>query len=409
MHGGTCETFEFDLLVVASGLFSKPYMPNFDDQERFAGPIVHAYTIKSREQLADKRIAIIGGGKCGADMAVAAGLFGQLCYLIFRQAHWMFPRMLMGGYLPLRFSFTRLLCLPFGPFPNAPHTALLHFLHRTFPRFFEKIMNGISKDVVAILGPDLFKDKIFLPQHSYRNVQNSSVIPNDFVRLKRDGRIIGKLATIDRIVNESTIRLDSGEELQVDMIICATGFIEGFPFLSPTQAQTMGVPTGMSDRETEFNLYRRIVPVGVPNVAFIGFTLSSCNWMIFEAASHWISDYFLGRLKLPVSEKEMYDEIMTMRRFSRQMFNRNGCYVNYFWLEPIEIYLKDMGLPLHRTNNWISEYFGVYRPKRLKGLHEERKAKAEGRPLNQRWYFGLGHSLLLFFLLIFLYKFYLML
>jgi dimethylaniline monooxygenase (N-oxide forming) len=408
MHDDQCETLEFDLLVVASGLFAKPYMPNLRGHERFGGLIVHAYSIKSREQLAGKRIAVIGGGKCAADMAVLAGLFGQLGYVIFRQAHWMIPRTSMGGYFPLRYTFTRFLCVPPTPFPNAPHSYLFHFLHRTFPYIFAKAMDSMCNDTIATLGSDLFNDKIFLPRHHCTNVVNGSVIPNDFIRLKRESRIIGKLATIHEIVNESTIRLDSGEELQVDMIVCATGFTEGFPFLSSTHAQTMGVPTGMTGSATEFKLYRRVVPVGVPNVAFVGFTLCSANWMVAEAASHWISDYFLGRLELPASEKEMHDEIMTMCGFSRKMFNRNGCYTNYYWLEPIEIYLNDMGLARHRTNNWISEYFGVYQPKRLRGLHEERKAKAEGRLMNRRWYFGFGHTFLVIFLLSLLYNFCLM-
>ncbi|CAF4451189.1 unnamed protein product, partial [Adineta steineri] len=48
----------------------------------------------------------------------------------------------------------------------------------------------------------------------------------------------------------------------------------------------------------------------------------------------------------------------------------------------MEIYLRDMSLSLYRTNHWISEYFGVYRPKRLSTLHDERKAKAEGKTTN---------------------------
>ncbi|CAF4072036.1 unnamed protein product [Adineta steineri] len=48
----------------------------------------------------------------------------------------------------------------------------------------------------------------------------------------------------------------------------------------------------------------------------------------------------------------------------------------------MEIYLRDMGVSLYRTNNWISEYFGVYRPKRLSTLHDERKAKAEEKTRN---------------------------
>jgi hypothetical protein len=58
------------------------------------------------------------------------------------------------------------------------------------------------------------------------------MISNDFIRLKCEGSIIGKLGVIDEIVDETTVRLSSGEELQVDMIISATGFIRRSPFFS---------------------------------------------------------------------------------------------------------------------------------------------------------------------------------
>ena len=115
-------------------------------------------------------------------------------------------------------------------------------------------------------------DKIFIPQHSFRHEDNITVIPNDFIRLKKEGRIIGKLASIDEIVNETTIRLDSGEELQADMIISATGFIRRFPFFSEKHAQMMGLKTSIHQNgDTITNLYRRILPVGIPNIGFIGF------------------------------------------------------------------------------------------------------------------------------------------
>jgi hypothetical protein len=63
-----------------------------------------------------------------------------------------------------------------------------------------------------------------------------------------------------------------------------------------------------------------------------------------------------------------------------------------------------MGLDMHRTNNWITEYFDTYRPERLKNLHEERRAKAEGRSV-RRWYFGFEHTIISIAVVILLVKF----
>jgi hypothetical protein len=187
------------------------------------------------------------------------------------------------------------------------------------------------------------------------------------------------------------------------LIVCATGFIEKFSFLSETlnQALVQNKTTSESDQGVDLDLYRRIVPVGIPNIAFIGLPAPIHTWMFYEVQCHWVSDYFLSRIQLPSTEKEMYEEIQTTRNFIYEMFKRKSYYFQYYWLEPMEIYLQDMGVALHRTNNWISEYLGVYRPKRIATLHDEREAKAEGRTTNI-WYFGFRHTILLLLLLLLL-------
>lgn len=155
-----------------------------------------------------------------------------------------------------------------------------------------------------------------------------------------------------------------------------------------------------SDEEgIDLDLYRRIVPISIPNLAFIDLPAPIHTWMFYEVRSHWISDYFLGRIQLPHREKEMYEEIETIRQFIHQMFKRKSYYFQYYWLEPMEIYLKDMGLILNRTNNWISENFSPYLPQRISTLHDERQAKAEGR-LRKNSYFSFKHTILFLSILV---------
>ncbi len=381
---GDYQTLEFDFVVVATGLYSTPYKPTFRGQNKFSGSILHTSDVKTHEQLIDKRVVIIGGGKSSADSATTAALYGQSCHMISRRSHWTVPQNLLHGYLPVEYAFSRLFGILFDPYPYAPHSALYHFVHRKFSFIFNKIFNLMSADFITTYDRDLFDEKIFLPTTPFQNSENFIRITEQFLQLKREGRIIRKLASIDQIIDATTIRLDTGEILQADLIICATGYIEQFPFLP----QVLGQVT--TDDGVDLDLYRRTIPVGVPNIAFAGLAAVATQWLYFEVQSHWISDYFLGRIKLPETEKEMHEEIRTIRNFVRRKFNRKSYYIQYYWLEPIEIFLQDMGLSLHRTNNWISECFGVYGPKRIKTLHEERQA----RP-SKHWYFSFGHTVLL--------------
>jgi len=355
----------------------------------------------------NKCVAVVGGGKSAVDLATLAGMYARSCYMIFRRSHWFVPYTLLNGYLPVEYTFSRLFTAIYDPFPYAPHSTLFYLFHRIFSFIIDKIYDNMSASIIATFKADLYEDKIFLPKGSIQYSENFVRIPEEFIKLIQEGRIIRKLASIDEIIDETTIRLNSGELLQADMIVCATGFIEQFPFLSDALSRALGQNTtaSISNEGIDLDLYRRTIPVGIPNIAFIGLPAVANQWLFFEVQSHWTSDYFLGRIKLPDTEKEMYEEIKTIRNFIRKQFNRMSYHFQYYWLEPIEIYLKDMGLELHRTNNWISEYFGVYRPERIKTLHAERQAKAEGRTSsiwNRHWYFGFGHTVLLFILVLFI-------
>ena len=396
--------------MIASGLFSTPYMPIFRGQNKFAGSIVHANDIKTHEQLENKCTAIIGGAKSAVDLATLAGLYARSCYMIFRRSHWVIPHNLLHGYLPLEYVFTRVFSVMYDPFPYAPHSALFLFFHRTFGFVFNKLFDKVGDDIIATYGSDLLEDKTFLPKVSMRNAENIARMTKKFVQLTQEGRIIRKLASVDEIVDATKIRLDSGELLERDLIVCATGFVERFPFFAEAFNRILGQDTTAqtSNEGPDLDLYRRTIPVGVPNIAFVGLPTPASQWLFFEVQSHWISDYFLGRIKLPATEKEMHEEIRATRNFIQRLFNRKSYFFQYYWLEPIEIYLQDMNVSLHRINNWISEYFAPYRVARVKTLHNERQAKADGiipSIWNRRWYLGFGHTVLLLLVILFIWCF----
>jgi hypothetical protein len=355
---------------------------------------INSSDIKTSDQLIDKRVIVVGNGKGATDSATTAALYGQSCHMIFRRSHWILPPELLHGYIPLEYAFSRVFTCIFDPYPYSPHGAIYNFLHRKCPIIFKKIFDSMSADILATYKQDLYDENIFLPTTSFPCSENYIRITEEFLKLKREGRIIRKIASIDEIIDETTVQLNTGEVVSADLIISATGFIEQFPFLP----QAFGQVT--SSEGVDLDLYRRTIPVGISNIAFAGIAAVAAQWLYFEVQSHWISDYFLGQIKLPSAE-EMYEEIRTIRNFMREKFNRKSYIFQFYWLEPIEIFLQDMRLSLHRTNNWISEYFGVYKPKRIQTLHEERQM----RP-SKHWYFSFGHTILLFLFILFviLYK-----
>ncbi|CAF0985920.1 unnamed protein product [Adineta steineri] len=121
---GDHETFEFDLIVVATGLFSTPEKPNFRGQNKFSGSIMHITDIKSEDQLKNKRVIVIGGAKSAVDMATLAALHAN-------------------------YGFSRIFTHIFDPFPNVPHSAAFYFLHRVFSFVFTKITDSIANFLIS--------------------------------------------------------------------------------------------------------------------------------------------------------------------------------------------------------------------------------------------------------------------
>ncbi|UJR24578.1 hypothetical protein I4U23_005953 [Adineta vaga] len=371
------EIFNFDFVVVASGLFSQYRMPNFRGQEKFLGSIVHSNEIKTRDQLINKNILVIGGGKSAIDMAINVATVSNRCDMIFRRIYVILPLKILHGYLSIRYMFTCFQAFISDPYPLAPHGRLFRLAHRYFENILLKIRQMIAANFTASNAPILYDDGVFRPRYQFKDGILSFPVPTIFTELKGQNRIQGHIGSIEEIIDSKTIRLDNGKVFNsVDMIICSTGHYLRFPFFSDDDARTMGLPYGQSN---DLDLYRRLVPIDVPNIAFIGYISSSGTWMIDEVAAHWISDYFHGMSLLP-SRIEMQNEIKIIRDFIRNRFGVTAPHTRTYWLELIEIYLQDMRLPLRRTNNWWTENFGVYRPNRLKKLHEQRQARDHDWP-----------------------------
>lgn len=74
---GNQETYQFDFLVVASGLHSQPYFPELKGKEKFRGQILHSYQVKEEDVLKGKKVMVVGLGKSGADLAVQVNHFSS--------------------------------------------------------------------------------------------------------------------------------------------------------------------------------------------------------------------------------------------------------------------------------------------------------------------------------------------
>jgi len=68
---GNGETEKFDVVVSAVGLFNVPRYPDWPGLDQFRGPVIHTARWQSGHDLSDKRVALVGTGSSGAQVATA--------------------------------------------------------------------------------------------------------------------------------------------------------------------------------------------------------------------------------------------------------------------------------------------------------------------------------------------------
>lgn len=75
----------YPAVILATGRFGSPYMPNIPGQETFSGQLIHAHDFHAPEPFAGKRVLVVGSGPSGVDIAVAlVGHAAKPIYLAIR-------------------------------------------------------------------------------------------------------------------------------------------------------------------------------------------------------------------------------------------------------------------------------------------------------------------------------------
>ena len=69
------EEHQFDYLIVCNGIFSIPFIPEYDGAEEFTaagGQICHTSEFVDAEEVRNKNVLVVGYGKSSCDVAMAA-------------------------------------------------------------------------------------------------------------------------------------------------------------------------------------------------------------------------------------------------------------------------------------------------------------------------------------------------
>ena len=132
---GQVQTGVFDRLVIATGAFSKPTIPDFAGLDRFAGEVLHSQAFKDPEKYKGKNVLVVGAGSTSADSVNALAKAGVARLAVsHRHKLLILPRFTQDGkVLELTLSFRLLL--------------LIFYLQKVSQSIVDKIMTHELKQI----------------------------------------------------------------------------------------------------------------------------------------------------------------------------------------------------------------------------------------------------------------------
>ncbi len=195
-------------VIIANGHHWDRRMPQYTGQELFTGEMIHSKDYKKPEQLKGKRVLIIGGGNSACDIAVESARFATEAHISLRRGYWFIPRSIFG--VPLVE-----LIRPYMPL----------WLQRLVLEFLTFVVFG-RYETYGLQKPD------------HRLFEHHPTINSELLHYIRLGDIAPH-RDIESFTGGRTVKFVDGTSIEVDLIVCCTGYHNSIPLLKP-YVETIG-------------------------------------------------------------------------------------------------------------------------------------------------------------------------
>jgi monooxygenase len=251
--------------------YDEGFSPAFAGSEDFAGSIVHPQHWPEDLDYAGKRIVVIGSGATAITLIPALVNSGAGHVTMLQRS----PTYIgsLPGTDPFAARANRLLPDRLAHMANRwkaiAFSTFQYQLARKAPAYMRKMLMTMAKRRLPA-GYDV--EKHFGPSYNVWDQRLCLAPDGDFFRTIRHGKADVVTDTIDRFT-KSGIKLTSGEELQADIVITATGL--NMQLLGGVQPTRNGAPMELTSMMT----YKGLMFSGVPNFA-ITFGYTNASWTL---------------------------------------------------------------------------------------------------------------------------------
>ena len=238
----------------------EPYIPSWPGVERFEGTIVHPQTWPEDLDYADKRVLVIGSGATAATVVPAVAKTAAHVTMLQRSPSYWFPNptvhdlatMLEPLDLPAEWTHEIL---------RRTYVQQLDWLATTGRDDPDQLHEFLVETIRPLLPEGTDVDKHFTPAYRPWQQRIAFVPDGDFFERMREGKVSVATDKIEEFT-EKGVQLSSGEVIEADIVVTATGF--NLAVFGDIPFTVDGEPVDFSRRVT----WHGMMISGVPNMAY---------------------------------------------------------------------------------------------------------------------------------------------
>lgn len=272
MNEGQSISMTCNFLFLCGGYYSydKPYMPKFPEQDRFEGQVIHPQFWDESIDCSDKKVVVIGSGATAVTLVPAIAKNAAHVTMLQRSPSYVVSApgedswsQALNKIFPIRLTYFLI------RWKNIFRTSLGFYLSRKYPeRVKDRLINLVREE----LGNDYDVEKHFTPRYNPWDQRMCLVPDSDLFNSIKCGKASVVTDHIEHFT-ERGILVKSGEHLEADIIVTATG-------IELNALNDIEVSVNNEKVEPHNRLsYKGMMLSGVPNLAF-SFGYVNASWTL---------------------------------------------------------------------------------------------------------------------------------
>ncbi|WP_183092361.1 flavin-containing monooxygenase [Nocardioides stalactiti] len=268
---GEQRTYTCGFLISCTGYYNydKGFTPAFPGSERFGGQVVHPQHWPEDLDYAGKKVVVIGSGATAVTLVPTMAGTAEHVTMLQRSPSYVFSvpavdkiSRVLGRFLPTQVVFE---------FARRRNVALQRGLYLACKRWPKAMRRYLLSQVARQVGPDIDMSH-FTPTYMPWDERLCAVPDGDLFKALRSGDASMVTDHIETFT-EKGILLQSGEELEADIIVTATGL--DVQMLGGLKLSVDGEARELHDQMT----YKAVLVEDIPNLAWI-FGYTNAPWTL---------------------------------------------------------------------------------------------------------------------------------